>query len=531
MMGEELGEDIKDYFAGGAREARRREAQFRDMLRDEIKRLETYRYASEGMYDKLFDQDGMPRVSYEEMYNVLEEAYDTYFAAGGEGGTDEAITQASILHQLKQYGGFSEEPTQMPNPQGVGTTDLDVGTYVPLPQELQALQNQIVQDGGSFAGALARDGVLIPDAESATVPIPMAGLALWGEATQIYDPATGYRWSPTEWTALNDPNHPEHTALLLDYFNNKQAGMIAPNVKEIISKDVFAQQVDQARRSTIPGFDPRDWNEMSESQRQEAIRLSQTEDYAPQIPVEDLAIPALVPTQPWEVPRNRYRQGDGFSDWMSFSTSKRTATLSYMHDQGLIPTPAYEEMVDNSSSSVINLMAMEIYDAATQMAGVTGYDVNHIIGVMGDRKRQNDAIAAAQSRGYGRSAPRYSVPASLREIPDYEALAQESKEIFGNRLGREMEDWELAIVSDELQRAYKMQNKEKIEAHRAAWEDAVSGGTVDVENIEVTNPAYEVDYYLEEKYEAELDRQDRVQERQLNNALLLDSLVTGKKMI
>jgi hypothetical protein len=145
---------------------------------------------------------------------------------------------------------------------------------------------------------------------------------------------------------------------------------------------------------------------------------------------------------------------------------------------------------------------------------------------MGEAK----ARTQAPTRGYG-SRPKYSVPASLRDIPDYKALATESRQVFRGKMGRDMEDWELALLSDELGESYKNQNEQLIKLHKASWDDAMSGGTMEVDYGEVEDPNKSIQFDIEEKYANELDRQERVEDRSMSRNLMMDSITTGRRMI
>ena len=94
-----------------------------------------------------------------------------------------------------------------------------------------------------------------------------------------------------------------------------------------------------------------------------------------------------------------------------------------------------------------------------------------------------------------------------------------------------MEDWELALLSDDLKDKYVDEQTSKQEIHKQAWDDALAGGSVSVDFTEVTNPLQAQQYDTRETYAGELDRQVRVEDRANNNRLMMNSITVGQRMI
>ena len=355
----------------------------------------------------------------------------------------------------------------------------------------------------------------------------------------IYDPATGRAWSVTEWVAIQDPKDEVDAVLRAQYIHEYKTN---PSVREILNKPFFTGQRTQGARTITPD------TELNEKRMRAGLPpvkrvIPQTVGVGPQIPVEDLGIQTPMPTkrigtdkdgnpvygyEPWQVPANIVRSGDGFAQWGAFTTRERTMRVKMMHDYGFINDDQYEMM--KSGGGPHNMLAARIWEQAVRIGGQFSIDP---IAAMGEWAKYEAALkAGAVSRGgYGRVAPKYSVPAELRKIPDYKSLAQETKEVFRGTVGRNMEDWELNLLADALKEYYQTNRDQQITAHRAAWEDAVAGGTMEVEDIEVVNPPGALQYDIEEDYAAELDRYERVEDRANNRNILMQSITKGRRMI
>ena len=207
---------------------------------------------------------------------------------------------------------------------------------------------------------------------------------------------------------------------------------------------------------------------------------------------------------------------------------ERKDKMKMMHDQGLVTDEQYEVMGLTGS---LNLVAMSIWESVIGFSSEQQFDPLASLKMIADQKRTIEATAPRGSSGGGRIVPRDSVPASLRTIPDYKTLATQTKGIFDERVGRDLEDWELAILADEMKKKYSKQNDQMIAAHKEWWNDSIAGGTVDVDFTDVEDPAAALEYDIEEKYADELDRKERVEDRANSRRMLMDSITTGQRMI
>jgi len=252
------------------------------------------------------------------------------------------------------------------------------------------------------------------------------------------------------------------------------------------------------------------------------------------IPVEDLNIPTVsYYKNAWEGDTYDYKAGGGQAEWIGMSSRQRNMRIKLMVDNGLIhPEDAAIMRQGGSGGSPLNLTAMNIWETATSISSEFQYSPLDAITALGREKAMQEAAAArARGGGGGRVAPTYSVPASLREIPDYKTLAQNTKSVFRNQLGRDMEDWELFLYADELKNQHVTANEQRIQIHKQAWDEAVAGGSTDVDFTGVEDPNTALDYDIEEAYAGEIDRNQDVADNANRHNLLMSSIATGRRMI
>ncbi len=149
------------------------------------------------------------------------------------------------------------------------------------------------------------------------------------------------------------------------------------------------------------------------------------------------------------------------------------------------------------------------------------------MGVEAKFRRDN---APEEPRRPGAVRASFSVPASLRTIPDYPSITQETRNLLRNRLGRDPEDWEMGVLADNMQTHYRDANTEKIKAARAAFDQAQRGISGDME-IEVPNPQLRTQAFIEDRYAAEITRTDQVRDTSTTNRLMLDAITKGAGMV
>ena len=525
-LGGEEGLRFKEgsYLSADAVARREERGTVADNVRKELQRLLDNGDLSPADYKRLKDKHA-GKYGYENYTTLIDDLRAIYEEIGMDADRGALQQQSNIMRQLEKERGFTEAPEaelgalQVPGAREFGE------------EEVQDVDGNIAYVDGAddpydFYSDAYGDGVFIGmDGLEGFQPLERAAYvgANGAVAEFVVDRSTGQAYSIDEWTLIK--TDPQARAR---YEATKQT---APAVQEILNKPFFKDQYIDAQQKKMIG----DWSDPSnvrEWQRLDALRTGDQQI------VMDPWVPSVSPTEPWETDTYDYKKGQASADWMSMTVRERAMRAKVMKDNGLVSDEQWErmggEMYGTTGISVgmnvspMSLTLMDIWEDAYAMSSTFQWDPLAALGIMGDQK----ALAAAPTRGYsGPSAPKYSVPASLREIPDYKALATESRAVFRGKMGRDMEDWELALLSDELGDSYKNQNVELIKLHRQAWEDAVSGGTMEVDFGEVEQPNKSLQFDIEEKYADELDRQERVEDRSLSRNLLMDSITTGRRMI
>lgn len=358
-----------------------------------------------------------------------------------------------------------------------------------------------------------------PDIPSVDYGKPAERSSFTGE-DRVYDPSTGESFTEGQWKAIKtDPR------ARADYLLNKQ---VNPIVQDLLDTGIFSQQPILDARGNPTG-------KYKESDDSTLLPISNLEG----------AVTSPVVSNPWESSSFDYAKGQGKMEWIGLGPLAQRRYIDQMHNQGLISSDQYEDWTEpvrlaqewsygtpytptRMADQSYNLVAMGIYEMATSFASQFQKNPSFAINMMGQQAR---TYQQPRSYGGGRIAPTYSVPSSLRTIPDYKTLAQESKAVFSQEVGRDMEDWELALLSDEMKASYSTRNDEMIVAHKAAWDDAVAGGSTEVDYSEVSDPLDTAQYDIQERYSAEIDRHERVEDRSNSRRMLMDSITAGQRMV
>lgn len=466
----------------------------RNAVRDEIDRLADNGYLNAKDAKRLRDRSGKyGSADYDFLITELNAIY--------EGMDPEDRNQ-----EYGSYSGYNKVIGMLENRRGErevmtgggarATTQEDV--VAPGEEEVNTVEvdGPDSDDGGFYESELqgtAQDG-MPRDPQDTPASRPRAA---YGGADWVYDRSTGQAYSVEEWTDIK--TNPVSRSR---YEKNKS---ISPDIQKTL---------DSLKQRGLPDI--------------------------------NLAVPSLSPQNPWEVSTFDFKQGDGQAGWLAMTNRERYARLTQMKREGLISEKQFSDMGATESSwsggaagqgffsagsagPALNLTAMSIWESAIGLSSTTQINPIAALSALGRLNREEQP--PPPRGGSGRVAPRYSVPASLREIPDYKTLATETKGIFGQQLGRDLEDWELALLADEMKQKYTEQQRQRISIHKTAWNEAQAGGTVDVDFTEVEDPQAGLQYDIEERYANELDRQERVEDRANNNRLLMDSISVGKRMI
>lgn len=201
--------------------------------------------------------------------------------------------------------------------------------------------------------------------------------------------------------------------------------------------------------------------------------------------------------------------GENFNLWLRYDPS--TASQQYLSMSGAEREEFNNLMVaagllskEWKGTSEYSLDGAAAFQQALSFGNYYGLSVRDVLGKLG--------AAADRGSGGGARGPTVKI-----EIPDYESMLADSKELLKAKLnGRDPEDWEMALVADEMKRQY------------GKWADAKKrvgyGGSG---TYEVPDPGKNTVTFLEEKYADEISRIEDVRDTRTNNALLLTAATKG----
>ena len=209
----------------------------------------------------------------------------------------------------------------------------------------------------------------------------------------------------------------------------------------------------------------------------------------------------------WEdldpVPIYSYISGEGQDYWNGYSPETRKRLEGQMVEAGLLGQGDYQP----GASNKIQHDAWEEVLGYANYYGVTPFNAL--------RRLQTEGIEMGVGRGGGGGGGRRSVTT----IPDYPTIAQNAKTMLQRSLGRDMEDWEISLTANEMQRLYKKQASQQLKASLAG-----SG------QYEITDPGSVTQAFIDDEYSSELDRLGDVGEQSANYKLSMDVLTRGAKM-
>jgi hypothetical protein len=101
--------------------------------------------------------------------------------------------------------------------------------------------------------------------------------------------------------------------------------------------------------------------------------------------------------------------------------------------------------------------------------------------------------------------------------------------LFRRRLGRDVEDWEIGVLADNMKEKYQERNAEMIKAAKAAFYQAQGGGSGLME-IEVPDPQLRAEKFIEERYAPEIARLTQVQDSAETNQRMIAAITQGARM-
>ncbi len=208
-----------------------------------------------------------------------------------------------------------------------------------------------------------------------------------------------------------------------------------------------------------------------------------------------------------------YKQGENVFQWASASASQRARWEEKMVRAGLLE----EDMFNAGQMGLAQMNAMEV---ANKVGNTIGFGFELALDMMGDEKEKIDAANARKPGGGGRAPFR---PPTI-QVPDYESISQETQNMFRQRLGRDAEEYELAILADEMQKHYKANATDQVAAARSSYYG--KGGT-----MEVANPGLRTQRFIEDRYSSEIGRYEDMEDMRATNNHIINAITKGTSMV
>ncbi len=228
-----------------------------------------------------------------------------------------------------------------------------------------------------------------------------------------------------------------------------------------------------------------------------------------------------------------YSSGQELLEWSNLSASTRARLEQKMVDAEL-PGMSNEDGVLSYRPGALG--APQLNGLRQFMMEGTSLGLGYEVAadkMVEDKKafnRWEAAVEANRPRGAGARAPSFSIPASLRQIPDYESISQDVQNLFRQRLGRDAEDWEIQVLAEDMQDQYRNRNTEMIKAARAAFWQAQGGASGTME-VEVPDPVLRQQAFIEERYGIEIDRLQQTGDTSITNRRMVDAITRGSQMV
>lgn len=200
-----------------------------------------------------------------------------------------------------------------------------------------------------------------------------------------------------------------------------------------------------------------------------------------------------------------YISGEGADYWDSYSPETRKRLEGQMVQAGILGEGDYLPGASNKTQ----------HDAWEEVLGYANYYGVTPFNAIRRLEVEGIATGAGGGGGGGGGGRR-----TVTTIPDYPTIAQNAKTMLQRSLGRDMEDWEISLTANEMQRLYKKQAQQQLDASLAG-----SG------QFEITDPGSVTQAFIDDQYSSELDRISDVGETSNNYKLSMDVLTKGAKMV
>ena len=202
-----------------------------------------------------------------------------------------------------------------------------------------------------------------------------------------------------------------------------------------------------------------------------------------------------------------YTTGQGGQLWNSYSPETRARLEGQMVNAGLLSGGGF-------IPGELNATQHEAWDTVldwSEYYGITPFNALRKIEQEGSYRSSGGG-----SSGGGGSAG----PSTVTTIPDYATIAQNAKNMLRNELGRDVEDWEITLTAEEMQKQYRTASQQQLAASLAG-----SG------EFEITDPVTVTEAYIQDQYAPEIERVGDVAQTAANHKLSMDVLTQGAGMI
>jgi len=208
------------------------------------------------------------------------------------------------------------------------------------------------------------------------------------------------------------------------------------------------------------------------------------------------------------VNENYFVEGDQARIWDAYSLEYRNLLEQQMLDAGLLAEGGF----------LPGARGIEQHNAFSVVLSMANYYGIGIGAAMGQLQKLGLARAAAQrGRGSGGGGGR----STAFTMPDYESIAQQSKDMFRSIFGhRDPKDWELSLVADYMQDQYRQSGEAQVQARLAG-----NGA------IEIPDPNLKTKAYIEETWENELSRLRDIDSTAATHNMLISAATGGARMM
>lgn len=204
----------------------------------------------------------------------------------------------------------------------------------------------------------------------------------------------------------------------------------------------------------------------------------------------------------------RYDVAHGSRQYLLMGSAERTKYSQLLADAGLLD-PEWGGISD------FHPTAAAAFQNALALANYYGVDVESALRREGGLLKELKARRGGGGRGGGGGGPTVKV-----EVPDYETLVAEAKNLIRKNLGRDPADWEMTLVADEMQRQY------------GRWAQATAARMIGGNGTyEVPDPVALSQEFVEDTYADEISRVEDIGEQTVTNQLLIGAATRGTQMM